>query len=747
MAGHETQALWALAAGELDAAGKARVEAHVAECAACAAEWKRVVEARTLLHTARSVEPSVRWEETGAKLKAAAAKRMAVPERRFLSPWALTLAGACAVALVVWLGGARWKDAARGAEAPVATGLGAGASGERPVDLKTRGQRGVTEGAAASGAESPSAPERVAAHSEAASTTEAERVTGAVVREATGVEHALAAGMRLRSGMAVRTPPKASAVLRLPDESRVRLSAGSDVVFARAEANAVHLTVRQGRLSVKASHARRDAFLVESAGLRVSVVGTVFSVERTAAGAAVAVLEGRVRVDAEGQPPRFVDAGERVELAGTGEAMKPRELSAGDRQAFRDLRDAEPAAAVASIVPPMQGPSRGEASPSVATRDTVSDPGTASVENHAAPSQAVAKKAPDAPTPGTPSMEDNAAHSRAVAQRTPDAPTPGASSAEHNAAHSQAFAQKSPNASAVSAPPAGNNAATSQAVAQKAPAAPTPGTPSAENDAAHSQAVAQQKTPDAPAPGTNSAESNAAPSQAVAQKMPEAPGTVVAQATPNAPAAPAMSAPGEALAQAPNTEIPQPVHPRESTPSDDFAPYPGASAGSLASSAPLPGAVQAPSVAPATPSEPRKRKTLGALVPGGLLSDDSDERFLGYAKVQTAGTTCGQFLVGLGEIATASPRTSHREQARILRGRCFNRQHLPADAEDEFRQYLREFPNGHYATEARIALGMSPEPEPGAPAKTPAPLPAPVTPRWNGSPQRAPVSPGVPRRW
>ncbi|MBN8466086.1 FecR domain-containing protein [Corallococcus exiguus] len=633
MAGHETQALWALAAGELDAAGKARVEAHVAECATCAAEWKRVVEARALLHTARSVEPSVRWEETGAKLKAAAAKRMAVPERRYLSPWALTLAGACAVALVVWLGGGRWKSATQGPESPVATSQGAGTSGERtaPADSKSPGQRGPKEGAVASDAASPSAPaklEAVAALSEAASTTEAERVTGAVVREATGAEHALAAGMRLRSGMAVRTPPKASAVLRLPDESRVRLSAGSDVVFARAESNAVHLTVQQGRLSVNASHAQRDAFLVESAGLRVSVVGTVFSVERTAAGAAVAVLEGRVRVDAEGQPPRFVDAGERVELAGTGETLKPRALSAGDRQAFRDLRAAEPSAAVASVVPAKKGPSRIEVSPSVATRDTPEDART--------------------PSAGTPSEENNAAPSQAIAQNTPDAPAP------------------------------------------------------------------------------------------------EAPRTAVAQG-------PAVPSPGEAVAQAhaPNTEIPQAVHPREPTPSDDFAPYPGASAGSLASSAPLPGAAQAPSMAPANPSEPRKRKTLGALVPGGLMSDDSDERFLGYAKVQTAATTCGQFLVGLGEIAAASPRTSHREQARILRGRCLNRQHLPADAEDEFRQYLREFPNGRYATEARTALGMSAEPEPGAPAKAPAPLPAPtpVTPRWNGSPQRVPVSPGVPRRW
>ncbi|NRD49180.1 FecR domain-containing protein [Corallococcus exiguus] len=642
MAGHETQALWALAAGELDAAGTARVEAHVAECAACSAEWKRVVEARAMLHTARSVEPSVRWEETGAKLKAAAAKRMAVPERRFMSPWALTLAGACAVALVVWLGGARWKQ--EGNTTPVAvrthpseTVAGTGAS-HAPTEEAVTARPEVA----------PAKQEAVAAHSEAASTTEAEHVTGAVVREATGAEHALAAGMRLRSGMAVRTHPKASAVLRLPDESRVRLSAGSDVVLARAESNAVHLTVQQGRLSVNASHAQRDAFLVESAGLRVSVVGTVFSVERTAAGAAVAVLEGRVRVDAEGQPPRFVDAGERVELAGTGETLKPRALSAGDRQAFRDLRAAEPSAAVASVVPTKKGPSRIEVSPSVATRDTPADART--------------------PAAGTPPGENNAAPSQAVAQKAPDAQ------------------------------PGENNAAPSQAVAQKAP--------------------------DAPAP--------------------EAPRTAVAQA-------PAVPSPGEALAQAhaPNTEIPQAVHPREPTPSDDFAPYPGASAGSLASSAPVPGAVQAPSMAPTTSAEPRKRKTLGALVPGGLMSDDSDERFLGYAKVQTAPTTCGQFLVGLGEIAAASPRTSHREQARILRGRCLNRQHLPADAEDEFRQYLREFPNGRYATEARTALGMSAEPEPGAPAKAPAPMPAPtpVTPRWNGSPQRVPVSPGVPRRW
>ncbi|RKH42832.1 VgrG protein, partial [Corallococcus sp. AB050B] len=550
MAGHETESLWALASGELDASGKARVEAHLTECPACAADWKRVVEARALLHTARSVEPQVRWEATGAKLKAAAAKRMAVPERRFASPWALTLAAACAIALVVWLGGTRWRNGAT--QAPESAVASAPVSPSKQDAVRPPP---VTE-----------KQERVATRAESTATTEAERASGAVLREATGQEHALAAGMRLRSGMAVRTPPKASAVLRLPDESRVRLSAGSDVVLARAEPDAVHLTVQQGRLSVSASHAKREAFLVESAGLRVSVVGTVFSVERTAAGASVAVLEGRVRVDADGQPPRFVDAGQHVELTGTGEAMTPRALSSGDRQAFRDLRAAEPGAVVASVVP--------------------------------------AKKSPSVVTSPTPPVEHNA----------------------------------------------------------------------------------------------------------------EPPAQAVAQATPEAPAP-------EAPPHAANTEIPRAVAavPRESTPPDEFVPFPGAPAGSLASSAPTPGAVQAPSQAPVPPAEPRKRKTLGGLVPGGLLSDDSDERFLGYAKVQTAGNTCGQFLVGLGEIAAASPLAGHREQARILRGRCFNRQHQPADAEDEFRQYLREFPNGRYATEARIALGMSAEPEPGAAPRPPAP--------------------------
>ncbi|RYZ37523.1 MAG: VgrG protein [Myxococcaceae bacterium] len=645
MAGHETQALWALAAGELDAGAKARVESHVAACAVCAGQLKQVVDARAMLHTAHEVAPAVRWEETGARLKAAAAKRMAVPERRFLSPWAMTLAGACAVALVLWLGGAQMArrnagvgtstvatQAPRDGKAPavpvdptgdarkdptaVATGPDATPSAEDALKAVAPGPGSTTVTG-----DARTSPEAIAARTDAASTTEVERVTGALVREATGAEHALESGTRVRSGMAVRTPPKASAVLRLPDESRVRLSAGSDVVFARAETNAVHLTVQQGRLSVTASHAQREGFLVESAGLRVTVVGTVFSVERTSGGAAVAVLEGRVRVDAEGQPPRFVDAGERVELAQTGGELKPRALSAGDRQAFRDLRAAEPRPTVASVTSSRKGPMQ----TGVAATDAKSQPATDSTPSQSAVTASNPLEAPDS------NSETN-----------PEVPTPV-------------------------------------------------------DDSGSRQSVATASNP--------------------LETVPPAPG-------------------------------------RPSSTDEDFAPYPGSTGDAFASAAPgvNPGAVQAPSIAPVTPAPPRRRKTLGMLVPGGLLSDDSDERFLGYARLQSGRSTCGRFLVGLGEIAEASPRSNHREDARALRGRCFTKQRQPVAAEDEYRQYLREFPNGRYAPEARVALGLPVTPAaPGTPDSAPAPQPG-GTPRWNapggtGSPPRTPVSPGVPRRW
>ncbi|AKQ68055.1 Vegetative cell wall protein gp1 precursor (Hydroxyproline-rich glycoprotein 1) [Myxococcus hansupus] len=350
MAHPEHLALWALAAGELDAEARVRVEAHVADCEACAQALEQVRQSRAVLQDARDVSPAMRTNVMSERLRSEAARRLGGSRPTVRWPWAVALAGTCAVLLVLWL-----------VRAPAGLGGADGLVAERPAreagSLPARGTTGrattdVPDGTAhgedvlpggiaqapplndePTGGDTPPG-ERVAI-------VEAERTatSGAVIRETGGQERALAPGMRLRSGTAVRTPARSSAMLRLPDESRVRLSAGSEVELSRAESRDVHLTVKQGRLSVEASHAERHGFLVEAAGMRVSVVGTVFTVERTKDGAAVAVAEGQVRVEADGQPARLVSAGERLELHSQKHTLSPRKMSKPDLRAFAELRE------------------------------------------------------------------------------------------------------------------------------------------------------------------------------------------------------------------------------------------------------------------------------------------------------------------------------------------------------------------------------------------------------------------------
>ena len=382
MAHPEAHALWALAAGELEAGERARVEAHVAGCPSCAAELERVKQSRAVLHAAREATPDVRWGVVDAGLRAEVARRMAAAPRSrlpgamprvaawresaapgFRLPWAVALAGVCAAMLGFWMLRAP-EEVPGGTMAPVATlpAPRTGTVGGAPDTAQ-----------AALGRAGNSVPD----------TAQAESTSGAVVREAGGTERVLQAGAKLRSGVAVRTPARSTALLRLPDASRVRLSEGSDVELGRAEAREVHLTVRQGRLSVQASHVERQGFLVEAAGLRVTVVGTVFTVERTEHGAAVAVAEGRVRVEVEGQPTRLVGAGERVELNAREQTLKHAPVSEPDQRAFAAL----------SVPPPL---AQGDTAP---TAEAVSAVALAMEPPSAHSADAVATPAPTTEAP------------------------------------------------------------------------------------------------------------------------------------------------------------------------------------------------------------------------------------------------------------------------------------------------------------------------------------------------------------
>ncbi len=226
MARHEVQALWALASGELASGERLRVETHLAGCEACALELTRVRQSRALLHETRAVEPDVRWDAVGAGLRAAAAEKLARRESGVRWPWAVALAGACAAMLALWVLTPREA-------APTGT-------------LVARQDTQVPRAAGPVDAVAPSLSQGGTGAVESEGTVEAVTTTDtseALLRESGGAERKLEPGMPLRSGVAVRTPGRASALLLLPDASRVRLSAGSEVELSKAEERQVHLTV------------------------------------------------------------------------------------------------------------------------------------------------------------------------------------------------------------------------------------------------------------------------------------------------------------------------------------------------------------------------------------------------------------------------------------------------------------------------------------------------------------------------
>ncbi|WP_338868083.1 FecR domain-containing protein [Myxococcus stipitatus] len=565
MAHLETGALWALAANESTAEETARAQAHLSQCASCTEALERTRMTRAMLHEARTEQPSVDWDTLGTKLRSEAAARLAKGSSRWQWPrmpavrwpWGLALAGAVAAMVALWV---------------VLPGGPATRVGASDAVVAEQSAMGSSTQVAMKGSVHPH--ESDAAH--------AESTTGAMMRERGGELRELHAGMRLSSGAAVKTPARASAMLRLPDASRAKLSSESEVELSRAEARDVHLTVRQGRLSVKASHAEQRGFRVDVAALRVWVVGTVFTVERTAEGASVAVAEGRVRVESDGRPPRMVGAGERLELRERDSDLKQEPLSAPDREALDAMQ----------LAPEPSPPEAGLTVPTAANTPESSQTVRPAVAH--APQAPGTVKPALATTPSTPVEPKSKVMSASMAVRHDNKPQAQAADAPH------------------------------------------------------------------PSPETTSPVAKAG-----------------STATPRSGANPEL----------------------------EFEPYPAPSvAESLPPPPPPPPAsIQAPSPPVQVAQTPPPKKKEG-LIPMSLLSKDSDERFLGYARLQMGPRTCENFLTGLEEIADKSPRPDHREQARYLRARCFEERLQGQDAKMEYRQYLNEFPRGRYAREAGAAI-------------------------------------------
>jgi hypothetical protein len=356
MARHETEALWAFAAGELEPEAQARVADHVAGCAGCAAKLEQVRQSQAALSTAREQEPHVRWADVDDRLQSAAAQRLARLERRPRWPWALAATAALAAVLAFVV----LRPAVE--TAPVAPPVAV--REPSPTPEVTRPEPPAPEAVARQEPAAPVVPPAAVVPAAPLLATRVESATGAWIRDSKARERVLEPGAQLEAGASVRTRAKSNALLQLPDESRVRLSPNSEVTLASTAAEDVKITVKRGRLAVRASHAARKGFVVEAAGVRASVVGTIFSVERTARGAVVAVLEGKVQIESKGQLPRLVNAGQRVEVIPGKRTPSARALSAMDRQAFQELGPAptpRPVTGGATSVPRPASPGLGTA--------------------------------------------------------------------------------------------------------------------------------------------------------------------------------------------------------------------------------------------------------------------------------------------------------------------------------------------------------------------------------------------------
>jgi RNA polymerase sigma-70 factor (ECF subfamily) len=120
----------------------------------------------------------------------------------------------------------------------------------------------------------------------------------------------------------------------------------------------------------------------------------------------------------------------------------------------------------------------------------------------------------------------------------------------------------------------------------------------------------------------------------------------------------------------------------------------------VAAPAPLPPAAPPQVAAPApAPARPSPESTSEGLAPVPI-----EVQLLRRAEQARVDGRCGLFQEMLANFLEEPGETEGREQARWLRASCFAASGQPIDADAEFRRYLREFPDGPHAEEARRAV-------------------------------------------
>lgn len=107
-------------------------------------------------------------------------------------------------------------------------------------------------------------------------------------------------GDRLQKGEHIRTAKGASAVVKLPDGTRVEMRERAEVSVTDNPAG-VTINLERGQVIVEAAKQRDRKLFVQTDDSLVSVVGTIFSVNGGTKGSRVTVIEGEVHVDTAGK--------------------------------------------------------------------------------------------------------------------------------------------------------------------------------------------------------------------------------------------------------------------------------------------------------------------------------------------------------------------------------------------------------------------------------------------------------------
>ncbi|MBL8958069.1 MAG: hypothetical protein JNK82_45265 [Myxococcaceae bacterium] len=159
----------------------------------------------------------------------------------------------------------------------------------------------------------------------------------------------------------------------------------------------------------------------------------------------------------------------------------------------------------------------------------------------------------------------------------------------------------------------------------------------------------------------------------------------------------------------PRDDLPPPPPPKEQAPAENPVSDPGewATIGAPAQPAPQPQPVaqpapvaqpQAPAAAPTPVATPKPTPA-----PAPSLSADLERETLERASNSLLQGTCESELPRLAELLERTDSAGIKARVRIIRARCYSTRSKPERAKLEYTAYLRDFPEGVWADEARDA--------------------------------------------